>query len=87
MAPEIKRRRSNTFIFSEQEDEDEKERKTGTWRKTDCPVHGGSDGCVYAAGADGFGGRVFLREDCRRAGFYHGPLCYGDRYRVCAAEN
>lgn len=25
-------------------------------------MHGGSDGCVYAAGADGFGGRVFLRE-------------------------
>ena len=87
MAPEIKRRRSNTFIFSEQEDEDEKERKTGTWRKTDCPVHGGSDGCVHAAGSDRLGGRDFLREDYFRAGFYHGALSHGHRYRICAAEN
>ena len=65
--------------FSEQEDEDEKERQTSTWRKTDCPVYGRSDGCVHAAVPDRFGGGDFLREDCRRAGFYHGPLCHGDR--------
>ena len=44
-------------------------------------MHGGSDGCVYAAGSDRLGGRDFLREDYFRAGFYHGPLCHGHRYR------
>ena len=49
--------------YSEQEDEDEKERQTSTWRKTDRPVYGRSDGCVHAAVPDRFGGGDFLRED------------------------
>ena len=86
MAPVIKRRWNNTFTFQNRRMKMKKKGKPALGARLTALCMAALMAVsmlpsqIVSAAETSFG------EDCRRAGFYHGPLCHGDRYRICAAE-
>ena len=87
MAPEIKRRRSNTFIFQNRRMKMKKKGKPALGARLTALCMAALMAVSMLPAQIASAAETSFGEDRFRAGFYHGPLCYGDRYRICAAEN
>ena len=75
------------IYFSEQEDEDEKKGKPALGARLTALCMAALMAVSMLPAQIASAAETSFGEDRFRAGFYHGPLCYGDRYRICAAEN
>ena len=91
MAPEIKRRCSNTFIFQNRRMKMKKKGKPALGARLTalCMAALMAVSMLPAqmvSAAESSFGKIAAERDFT-TGFYHGPLCHGHRYRICAAEN